>query len=51
MVGKDNHRFMQIDFIRENYSPNLWDIYGAIWTPKGLIYVAQLNERGELELL
>ena len=27
------------------------DIYGAIWTDKGLIYVAKMNEKGELELL
>ena len=26
-------------------------IYGAIWTNKGLIYVAKMNEEGELELL
>ena len=26
-------------------------LYGAIWTDKGLIYVAKMNERGELELL
>ena len=26
-------------------------IYGAIWTPKGLIYVAKMNKKGELELL
>lgn len=25
--------------------------YGAIWTDKGLIYVAKLNDKGELELL
>lgn len=25
-------------------------IYGAIWTDKGLIYVAKMNEKGELEL-
>lgn len=25
--------------------------YGAIWTDKGLIYVAKMNDRGELELL
>lgn len=25
--------------------------YGAIWTYKGLIYVAKLNEKGEFELL
>jgi hypothetical protein len=27
------------------------DVYGAIWTNKGLIYVAKMNEKGELELL
>ena len=26
-------------------------VYGAIWTDKGLIYVAKLNDKGELELL
>ena len=26
-------------------------VYGAIWTDKGLIYVAKMNENGELELL
>ena len=25
--------------------------YGAIWTDKGLIYVAKMNEKGELKLL
>ena len=28
-----------------------YDYYGAIWTDKGLIYVAKMNEKGELELL
>jgi len=28
-----------------------WKVYGAIWTDKGLIYVAKMNEKGELELL
>lgn len=28
-----------------------YNIYGAIWTDKGLIYVAKMNEKGELELL
>jgi len=27
------------------------EIYGAIWTDKGLIYVAKMNEKGKLELL
>ena len=26
-------------------------IYGAIWTSKGLIYVAKMNEKGELVLI
>lgn len=26
-------------------------IYGAIWTDNGLIYVAKMNDKGELELL
>ena len=26
-------------------------IYGAIWTDKGLIYVAKMNDKGTLELL
>ena len=26
-------------------------LYGAIWTKKGLIYVAKINEKGDLELL
>lgn len=32
---------------KEAYS----NTYGAIWTDKGLIYVAKANEKGELELL
>ena len=27
------------------------EVYGCIWTDKGLIYVAKMNEKGELELL
>ena len=26
-------------------------VYGAIWTDKGLIYVAKMNDKGGLELL
>ena len=28
-----------------------FNIYGAIWTSKGLIYVAKINDKDELELL
>jgi hypothetical protein len=27
------------------------DLYGAVWTDKGLIYVAKMNNKGDLELL
>ena len=27
------------------------NIYGAIWAKKGLIYVAKMNDKGELELI
>ena len=32
---------------------NFWNggVYGCIWTSKGLIYVAKMNENGELELI
>ena len=28
-----------------------YNIYGAIWTDKGLIYVAKMNDEGDLELI
>lgn len=34
-----------------NEFDDLSKIFGAIWTDKGLIYVAKMNEKGELELL
>lgn len=27
------------------------DFYGTVWTNKGLIYVAKMNKKGELELI
>ncbi len=38
------------------YKPSVFhklsdNLYGAIWTDKGLIYVAKMNDKGELELL
>lgn len=47
------------DLIRDirsekNYGKYLnqdYEVFGAIWTDKGLIYVAKMNEKGELELL
>ena len=37
------------DYLNTLYMFN--DVYGAIWTDKGLIYVAKMNEKGELELI
>ena len=34
-----------------DFEPYFWKAYGAIWTDKGLIYVAKMNGKGELELL
>ena len=34
-----------------NEFEDLSKIYGAVWTDKGLIYVAKMNDKGELELL
>ena len=37
-----------------NYGENInldYIIFGAIWTDKGLIYVAKMNGKGELELI
>ena len=39
-----------LDEIWGNYDKEA-TCYGAIWTDKGLIYVAKMNEKGELELL
>lgn len=51
-------RYYELDEIKEEmmnkYGFQLgkdYEIYGAIWTNKGLIYVAKLNDKGELELL
>ena len=33
------------------YYFNYNDIYAAIWTDKGLIYVAKMNDKGELKLI
>ena len=38
------------DVQRDEFAPN-FKTFGAIWTDKGLIYVAKMNDKGELELL
>ena len=45
--------YRQLDFAHydKEYIKNGGTIKGAIWTSKGLIYVAKMNENGELELI
>jgi hypothetical protein len=40
---------VSVDDLKKDYER--WEVYGAIWTDKGLIYVAKMNEKGELELI
>lgn len=42
-----------IKYAEKIYSQPNWNglMFGAIWTDKGLIYVAKMNDKGELELI
>ena len=42
---------VQMPRFKEMSKKHIFTIYGAIWTDKGLVYVAKMNEKGELELL
>lgn len=48
-VRKDIHDFM-VSSDMPTYVKGC-DIYGALWTDKGLIYIAKLNDKKEWELL
>lgn len=48
MISYGKHK---LDIGCHSYGDKKIQIYGAIWTDKGLIYVAKMNEKGELELL
>ena len=45
---KVERNFLRDKMYKLNHIQNL---YGAVWTDKGLIYVAKMNDKGELELL
>lgn len=56
----DEQLFYRIEdlklYIKQLKELNHWTVdmikpYGAIWTDKGLIYVARMNEEGKFELL
>ena len=47
-----DHRLVyDIDFSKDKFVLNKYEVFGAIWTDKGLIYVAKMNEKGELVLI
>lgn len=48
LIIDDYKKAMEIMQRNDNYNAIC---YGAIWTNKGLIYVAKVNDKGELELL
>ena len=47
--GKPSISLLNDVYAFESYKAR--DVYGAIWTDKGLIYVAKFNNKGVLELL
>lgn len=48
-IGKNAFEILDKKYHKENLEH--YNYYGAIWTDKGLIYVAKMNDKGELELL
>lgn len=54
-IDEEQHYIIQNkEIIREipnNQTLKNHTIYGAIWTSKGLIYVAKMNSEGKLELI
>ena len=46
----EEHRKDELKPLAEYYK-GCKNIFGAIWTDKGLIYVAKLNDKGDLELI
>lgn len=55
MIDEENEHYIKQDndihHIRRKWAIGNYTVYGAIWTDKGLIYVAKMNDEGELELL
>ena len=53
-VVYNNQILSEEDRYNEEYLSQLYcfnDVYGAIWTSKGLKYIAKMNEDGELVLI
>ena len=51
VCGQTILRSKEDAFIATGIEIKIPTVYGAIWTTKGLIYVARMNDKGELELL
>ena len=57
LLGNDGTKLVYnisdwLDLKEKILSNKAWiKIYGAIWTDRGLIYVAKMNDKGELKLL
>lgn len=49
--GTDHYILHRFAFVKEHCLNGDEMVYGAIWTDKGLTYVAKMNDKGELELL
>ena len=49
MISKNDFKSLSEWYVEWGFKVNA--IYGAIWTSKGLIYVAKINEKGKMELL
>lgn len=45
------HSFENAIALSKKHNVDIKTFRGAIWTDKGLIYVAKMNDKGELELL
>lgn len=50
-VGLGNPMVVTWEYVINDEDRRNFDVYGAILTAKGIIYVAKLNDEGELELL
>ena len=52
-TGEIKHGYAYKKWIHEDsYKQYIeYGVYGAVWTVKGLIYVAKMNNKGELELI
>ena len=55
LIDFDNNKYFKKDYTSPYYKLKFLNkykaIYGAIWTDKGLIYVAEMIDNGKLELI